>query len=273
MKKIICFIFLFGILPGLAAQELNDYKYILIPESYEFLGEKDQYRLNSLTKFLFNKQGFNTLMKTEEKPADLQQNPCLALNTRLENNSGLFTSKLVLILEDCYGKTVYRSPEGTSKEKQYEAGYQEALREAFAGLEEIDYQYETGQEVSFRINKKELPETEVEVAQPTGNPVDSVAVNAEIEAEFNMAKTGQPVYTLDGKTYILKDTNDGLGLYLKDASEPIALLIKTGDSNSFIYNSLTNQGIAYFDSEKNLVVEYVNRQTNQKVQVVYALID
>ncbi|MCP9201556.1 hypothetical protein MKO06_16720 [Gramella sp. GC03-9] len=260
---------------GLAAQELNNYKYVLIPESYEFLGEKDQYRLNSLTKFLFNKQGYNTLMKTEEKPADLQQNPCLALNTRLENNSGLFTSKLVLILEDCYGKTVYRSPEGISKEKEYEAGYQEALREAFAGLEEIDYQYEPGQAaVSFRVNQKEIPVKEEQVTPEEEMPVEDSVVDNTVEEKPVLPNAEKSLeYSLQGKIYLLKDSSDGYGLYLKDASEPIALLIKTGDSNSFIYNSLTNQGIAYFDSEKNLVVEYVNRQTNQKVQMVYDLID
>ena len=45
---------------------LNDYKYVIVPKKYDFLKEADQYQINSLSKFLFNKYGFQTLMEGEK---------------------------------------------------------------------------------------------------------------------------------------------------------------------------------------------------------------
>ena len=42
---------------------LNDYKYIIVPNKFDFLKEKDQYQLNSLAAFLFNKYGFLALKR------------------------------------------------------------------------------------------------------------------------------------------------------------------------------------------------------------------
>ena len=41
-----------------AQSNLNDYKYVLVPEKFDFLKSNDQYQLNSLTKFLLQKKGF-----------------------------------------------------------------------------------------------------------------------------------------------------------------------------------------------------------------------
>ena len=38
---------------GFSQQTVNDYSFIEVPELFEFLRGKDQYQLNSLTKFLF----------------------------------------------------------------------------------------------------------------------------------------------------------------------------------------------------------------------------
>ena len=38
---------------------LNNYKYVIVPKKYDFLKEEDQFRLNGLTKFLFEKYGEN----------------------------------------------------------------------------------------------------------------------------------------------------------------------------------------------------------------------
>ena len=40
---------------GFAQKNINNYKYIIVPKSYGFLGDEDKFQLNSLTKFLFNK--------------------------------------------------------------------------------------------------------------------------------------------------------------------------------------------------------------------------
>ncbi len=288
MKKLFLSILIMSSVFGSYAQDLNSYKYVLIPETYEFTGEVDQYQLNSLTKFLFEKEGFETLMTTSKRPADLKQDPCLALTPRVSNNSGIFVTKLVILLNNCSGETVFRSEEGRSREKDFKTAYQEALRDAFKSIKELDYHY-TGSptepviaeekespEERPEIAVKETPQTPeleedeapkpVEIAKEPKAIVDAEEVSKPADAE--KAMIGK-IFEYNDQQYLLKSTAEGYGLYMGNSPEPIALLLKSGNGDSFIYNSLSNQGIAYFDKQGNLVVEYLNRQNNKKTTIVY----
>ncbi|PCH49348.1 MAG: hypothetical protein COC22_06755, partial [Flavobacteriaceae bacterium] len=101
----------------------------------------DQYQLNSLTKFLFNKAGYTVLFTDEQYPGDLAKNSCLALKVKVSKNSSLFTTKMTIGLYDCRNKIVYATKEGVSKEKEYKRAYQEGIRKSFAELEEMNYTY------------------------------------------------------------------------------------------------------------------------------------
>ena len=62
--------------------KLNDYKYVIVPNSFDFLKSKDQYQLNSLTKFLLNKNGFTAIMEDEIFLQDLsQEHPLLTIRS------------------------------------------------------------------------------------------------------------------------------------------------------------------------------------------------
>ena len=120
---------------------LNDYKYVIVSKKYDFLKEADQYQINSLSKFLFNKYGFQALMEGENYPQDLIQNRCLALKSDLLKDSGIFKTKLIIELTDCNDQVIYTSPEGESREKEYKKAYTEATRNAFKHLELLNYKY------------------------------------------------------------------------------------------------------------------------------------
>ena len=121
--------------------KLNDYKYIIVPNSFDFLKSKDQYQLNSLTKFLFNKNGFTAIMEDEIFLQDLVNNGCLALRTDVEKLNGLFKTKLVVVLRNCKNEIVFTSEVGETREKDYKRAYNFALREAFKSFETINYSY------------------------------------------------------------------------------------------------------------------------------------
>ncbi len=145
--------------------QLNGYKYIIVPKKYNFLkGDDDRYKLNSLTKYLFNKNGFTAFFQDEEYPEDLQLNMCIGLVVDIANNSKLFTTRLKIELKDCYNKIVYTSIEGKSREKAYEKAYQEALREAFVSFEVMNYKFDpvlvTNRSIAI---KKSVPENNVAV--------------------------------------------------------------------------------------------------------------
>jgi hypothetical protein len=86
---------------GFSQSNLNDYKYVIVPTKYDFLKGADQYQLNSLTKFLFNKYGFTAIMEDEPFPEDLANNRCLAMDAKVEKESGLLKTKLKVSLKDC----------------------------------------------------------------------------------------------------------------------------------------------------------------------------
>lgn len=135
----------------LIGQSLNEYKYVVIPSKYDFQKTEDQYQLNSLTKFLFEKEGFKTVFDNLEMPADAANNPCGVLTARVNNESNMFTTKMVIELINCKNQKVLTSQEGRSKEKDYKKGYQEALREAFESVSAQNYSY-SGKENTISAN-------------------------------------------------------------------------------------------------------------------------
>ena len=124
-----------------AQKSVNAYKYVLVPKHYVFLKSPDKHQLNSLTKFLFDKAGFTTLFTDDVYPQELAANSCLALKVGVENNSGMFSTKLRINLLDCHNIVVYSTIEGRSKEKEYKKAFHEALRKAFEEIKGLNYSY------------------------------------------------------------------------------------------------------------------------------------
>jgi len=129
-----------------AQSSLNDYKYVIVPNKFDFLKEVDQYQLNSLTKFLFNKNGFTAILEEDSYPEDLASNRCLALKADVIKDKGLLNTKLFIVLKNCKNKTIYTSELGKSKEKEYRVAYNYALRDAFNSFEKVNYSYVAVQE-------------------------------------------------------------------------------------------------------------------------------
>ncbi len=155
MKRILL-IALFISTASFAQKSINNYKYIIVPSKFDFVKEKDKYQTSSLTKFLFNKYGFTAFLDDENLPDEIANNRCLALTGTVKDESGMFTTKSVIELTDCYNKVVFTSKEGRSKEKEYKKAYQEAIRDAFKSIEALKYKYAPLQE-DVVTKTKEVP--------------------------------------------------------------------------------------------------------------------
>jgi len=145
---------------------LNEYKYVIVPSKYDFLNESDKYQLNALSKFLFDKYGFNAFLEGETLPDELNNNRCKALNANLVSDKSLFKTKLTLVLKNCNGQEVYRGPVGESREKEYEKAYVEATRNAFEPLELLNYKYKPDQDEK-KVAVKMKPKTKKPVETPS----------------------------------------------------------------------------------------------------------
>ena len=120
---------------------LNEYKYIIVPSKYDFLKSENQYNLNALTEFLFEKYGFIPILEGQVYPEDLNSDLCLALKSDVEKGKGLFKTKLKVFLRNCKGEIVFTSREGETREKNFKVSYHLALRDAFKSFETINYSY------------------------------------------------------------------------------------------------------------------------------------
>lgn len=262
------------------SQNLNEYKYVVVPESFGFSDAPNEYQLNALTKFLFEKSNFNAVMNSEQKPTDLKANGCLGLYANVKEDSGLFATKLVVLLENCNGEIVFRSKEGTSREKDFKTAHHEALRDAFTSLEEVDYKYEgnspatssqdrlsTTAEVKSEV-ASEIPQENMKAAREDEQEDEEIEVEgSEVQKEINN------YFVLDNAVYFLEENSSGFSFFQKGMAEPFASLIKSEGKDSFIYNSITKQGLAYFDTKGNLVVEYFDRNKNEMVKMIYQVQD
>ena len=153
-----------------AQKNVNSYKYLLVPKQYDFLKSPDQHQLNSLTKFLFEKEGFITLFTDEQYPAELASNSCLGLKVDVDDNSGMFNTKLKINLLDCHNIVVYETKEGRSKLKEYKKAFHEALREAFEEIKDLNYSYDGSlnnevREVEFKDGEIRVVENEAKLAE------------------------------------------------------------------------------------------------------------
>ncbi|MDO6744879.1 hypothetical protein Q4553_09845 [Tenacibaculum soleae] len=140
MKKI--FLILLMLTTSIFAQKkVNNYKYIIVPNKFDFVNTVDQYQTSSLTKFLFNRAGFTVFLSDDKLPKDLSVNRCLALTGTIKDASTMFVTKSKVELKDCSNNVIYTSIIGKSKTKDYKKAYHEAIRNAFKSIETLNYKY------------------------------------------------------------------------------------------------------------------------------------
>ena len=177
---------MFLIISASGQSSLNNYKYVIVPKKFDFLKEADQYQLNSLTKFLLDKENFTTFFDDESFPEDLVKDRCLALEAKVIDDSGLFKTKLTVQLEDCRKNILFTSRQGDSKEKEYQKAYYEALREAFQTFQTINYTYNPQQkDIQDNVKPEKQPVLqELPIEKPVNtDPISKVIPEPKVELE------------------------------------------------------------------------------------------
>lgn len=237
---------------------LSDYSYVVVPEQFEFLNEKDKYQLNSISNFLFNKHGFHSFMSHEIPEAKR----CDGLYADLERGKAFLRTKFSIILRDCDGNEVYRSPQGVSKFKEFKKAYQDALRRAFLHIEELDVQQK--EIIYFESKEAELEESNTSVIKPV-ETVNSEKLNKSEMNETEIVLSSPPQskfsnYSYGGNSYLLRKTSSGYLLYEEDTTTEDGLLLvatielQKGSKILFIETS-GNIFKGSFDDMQNMVIQ------------------
>ena len=143
IKACVLIVFTLFTVAGRAQTSISNYKYVIVPERFNFSKEDNQYSLNSTVKFLLDQKGFTAFIGNKELPSIVVANRCNALTAEVVQNSGLFVTKLTLLLKDCQGNIIFKSKEGRSREKEFSSAYNQALRDAFSSLNDEPYKYDS----------------------------------------------------------------------------------------------------------------------------------
>jgi allophanate hydrolase subunit 1 len=125
-----------------AQSNINNYKYVIVPEKFSFSKSENQYGLNSLVRDLLEEKGFTAFMSNGQIPQEVAANKCGSLMADVTEKRGLFVTNLTLVLKDCQGNIVFKSKEGKSREKEFPVAYDGALRDAYTSLKDAPYQYD-----------------------------------------------------------------------------------------------------------------------------------
>ena len=251
MKKFVLVLFLALPFFGYPQSTLNNYKYVMVPQRFSFLKEINQYSLNTLTKALLEAKGFNAYFDNAELPGEVAGNKCRALSADLLEKNGMFTTSITLVLKDCQGNIVFKSKVGKSREKDYQAAYDMALKDAFTSLDQTPYAYKAPTGAAVDTTTSPAPEKQVAAAVPVIAKVPEKQPVAASTAGVkpNGIAAGQSAGTL----YAQAITN---GYQLIDTTPKIVLtLLKTSVENYYIAGNATANGMVLKKGE-DWVFEY-----------------
>ena len=238
MKKVL-FLILFLTTSLGFSQSLNDYKYAIVPSKFEFLKEKDQFRLNTLTKLLMEKYGFITYYDSDVLPNEVVESNCNKVYVDVKSNGNLFVTKLKVVLKDCKNAVVCTSIEGRSREKELQVAYNQALREAFSSFDKLEYKYSGNSNVNSKSNVNE-------------NSISKSPL-------LNQMLFAKPL----GPNLIQLLTND------TDIPNLVLTISKTNNPSIFIVEEAMRQGVVYKNNNEWIFDYYENEKLiSEKLNIV-----
>jgi hypothetical protein len=110
------------------------YKYVIVPKKFSFFGTGNDYNASLMTKAFFENEGFIVYFDTDNFPAELANNRCLAFYVNAIKQKNIFITKINFELIDCTNHVIYSSMQGTSREKDFLNAYNESFRIALMSM-------------------------------------------------------------------------------------------------------------------------------------------
>lgn len=258
-------------LKGNAQSILNDFKYVIVPSKFQKFKSENQYNTSTIVKYYLSKNGLNAYYETA-LPEEVNTNRCKALYVSLDDQSNTFTTKVVVVFNDCFGQEKYRTQRGESRIKSYVEAYREAIGEAFNSLNGFQYRYEESTNpspviISFKDDVKKLPPVPKPEQTPEENEVDVIDSIPSVQDKEQTPLLPMPEEKVDEVTleeavalnkdevmvfpqslyaqktetgYQLVDTTPSIQIYLHETSLP----------NVFLAERKGERGILFLEGEK-----------------------
>jgi hypothetical protein len=176
----------------------------------------------------------------------------------VKEESSMFTIKNSIEIKDCFGKVLYTSQVGKSKEKGYKVGYQEAIRNAYESMTDFKYSYNPD-----LVNVKKEASSGNVISEKGSVPVKTnpiVVLNSDDKTALNKDK--KVVYKSIDFLYS-KSKRDGFDL-VNTKSEVVFFILKTNvkdvfiikDKNGIMYKVGGNYVAEFYENNQLIVKEY-----------------
>lgn len=248
MKKYTFLFLLLASVSTYAQNTINNYKYVLVPEKFSFLKQANQYRLNALTKALLEDKGFIVYYDNADVPKEIANNKCTALTVEVLEKNKMFSTNLTLLLKDCQNNIVFQGEEGKSREKEYSASYNFALRDAFKSLEETPYAYVAS------TNTQVVPPAVANVPVATTTTVSTPVAVAPATPTTPVDVAGTLYAQATANGYQLIDTTP----------KKVLTLFKTSVQDYYIANNGSVSGIVFKKGDEWIFEYYKNDSLNSE---------
>lgn len=242
MKTRFLFLLLFVASYGFS-QSINDYKAVVLPLKFDFMKSENQYRLATLSKFNLSKAGFEAFYSNEEIPNGYNDR-CGLLYFDVVKENGFLVTKLFITLKDCYGKIVFQSEIGKSKDKDYQGAYTESLNEAFKSVYALQYKY-NGQAIN-KGNQEVAPSVVVPAA------ASNAVVDSQLDSSANLLYA-QPM----NNGFQLVDSTPKVVLKVYKTSNPSFFIAVRGSVQGVLVGKENGWSFEYYENDK-LISEKVD---------------
>ncbi|MFN2260690.1 MAG: hypothetical protein ABR595_01315 [Psychroflexus sp.] len=240
MKKAFLILIILASISSIAQEKINEYKYVIVPMKFDFQSEKNQFQVNVLTRVLLQNEGFEVFMDEEDKLLEVSGNPCEALTVEVKEEDSFMSKTLKVKLKDCYGNTVFETKEGKSREKSFKAAYHEALKEAFTSFSTLNYEFDEALKLKSQKSDKD-------------------------SENLYPDKT---VYKFGGEEYWLVEMESGFKL-LTDQGKTNYAELENADKGTYIFNSRSFDGAAYFSPNGDFTVEYMDKDIDEIQTLIF----
>jgi len=237
MKRI-SILFSIFLLISAQAQIVSDYKYVVIPDELANFKNSKSYGLDMILKNSLKAKKYEVLADSKTNwPNDALMNPCKILTAEMLDDKSMFRNKVILQFKDCSNKVIL-SEKGSSTIKEFEPGYQDALKQTLVKIP-----------VS---NPKVIVEQVVESKSPEVAKVSSESNSKETSTQASTALR----YT-NGKITLQKIKIDDTQFILVDGNSSVPFATFKSTAKKDVYRVKLGSGestIGYYENG-NIIIE------------------
>ena len=242
-------------------------KYVIVPIQFDFLKGQDQFRANTLLRYLFKENGYQAYFDVEELPQDLFDDRCKAIYSDVKRIGGGLNIKVQIEIKDCRGNLLFLSDIGKSKEKDLSKGYKIAIEEAFQSFKSVNVMSKANelevliakeeQEKQISQQKSEISESTVAATAVETSEKSKNIKSSEETTEIN--ENGVP-------TLYAKKADDG-SYQLIDLKPQVVMTIEKSDIAD-VYKVKGEDGILFKRGKVWIHAKTVDGKTIEKEYIV-----